>query len=74
MNVKGIGQLHEASREWKGLVWGQSGQWRGEKSPGAPLTDDLAGPSTMFWGVFGADGELRSLIVGAHSGALWSAA
>ena len=36
MNVKGTGQLREASREWRGLVWGQRGQWRGEKSPGAP--------------------------------------
>lgn len=73
MNVKGIGQLGVASSEWRGLVWGQTGQRRGEKSPGAP-TDELAGPSTMFWWVLWADGQATSLMVGAHSGALWNAA
>ena len=63
MNVKRIGQLGEASREWTGLVWGQRGQRRGEKSPGAP-TDELAGPSTMFWWVLWADGQATSLMVG----------
>ena len=53
-------------------VRGVSGEGRSHLEP--PLTDELAGPSTMFWWVLGADGQARSLMVGAHSGALWRAA